>query len=168
MSRGKRSSAQACFPQLDNAEWTKKLDSSIKLGKILGIPIGVNYSWIFVFVLFIFLLARQYSQSHLGWDAPQIWSTALVTTVLFFLSVVAHEMSHSLLAVRKGIPVIGITLFVFGGVSQLSHEARRPMTEFLIAVVIRVKRIGPYQRASREAAYHGRRWRMQGKVVAPN
>jgi len=113
----------------------KELDSSIKLGKILGIPIGVNYSWIFVFVLFIFLLARQYSQSHLGWDAPQIWSTALVTTVLFFLSVVAHELSHSLLAVRKGIPVIGITLFVFGGVSQLSHEARRPMTEFLIAVV---------------------------------
>jgi len=113
----------------------KELDSSIKLGKILGIPIGVHYSWIFVFVLFIFLLARQYSQSHLGWDAPQIWSTALVTTVLFFLSVVAHELSHSLLAVRKGIPVIGITLFVFGGVSQLSHEARRPMTEFLIAVV---------------------------------
>ena len=111
------------------------MNSSIKLGKILGIPIGVNYSWIFVFVLFIFLLARQYSQSHLGWDAPQIWSTALVTTVLFFLSVVAHELSHSLLAVRKGIPVIGITLFVFGGVSQLSHEARRPMTEFLIAVV---------------------------------
>ncbi len=101
----------------------------------MGIPIGVNYSWIFVFVLFIFLLARQYSQSHLGWDAPQIWSTALVTTVLFFLSVVAHELSHSLLAVRKGIPVIGITLVVFGGVSQLSHEARRPMTEFLIAVV---------------------------------
>ena len=101
----------------------------------MGIPIGVNYSWIFVFILFIFLLARQYSLGHLGWDAPQIWSTALVTTILFFLSVVAHELSHSLLAVRKGIPVIGITLWVFGGVSQLSREARRPMTEFLIAVV---------------------------------
>ena len=100
----------------------------------MGIPIGVNYSWIFVFILFIYLLQGQFSQSQ-AWDAPQIWSTALVTTVLFFLSVVAHELSHSLLAVRKGIPVIGITLFVFGGVSQLSHEARRPMTEFLIAVV---------------------------------
>ena len=111
------------------------MDNSIRLGKILGIPIGVNYSWIFVFILFIFLLARQYSLGHLGWDAPQIWSTALVTTILFFLSVVAHELSHSLLAVRKGIPVIGITLWVFGGVSQLSREARRPMTEFLIAVV---------------------------------
>ncbi|MCH7521538.1 MAG: site-2 protease family protein [Candidatus Marinimicrobia bacterium] len=111
------------------------MNSSIKLGKILGIPIGVNYSWIFVFVLFILVLSRQFSQNHLGWDAPQIWATALITTVLFFLSVLVHEMSHSLVAVRKGIPVIGITLFVFGGVSQLSHEARRPMTEFLIAVV---------------------------------
>ena len=111
------------------------MNSSIKLGKILGIPIGVNYSWIFVFVLFIYLLAQQFSQNHLGWDGPQIWGTALITTVLFFLSVLVHEMSHSLVAVRKGIPVIGITLFVFGGVSQLSHEARRPMTEFLIAVV---------------------------------
>ena len=111
------------------------MDSSIKLGKVLGIPIGVNYSWIFVFILFILVLSRQFSQNHLGWDAPQIWATALVTTLLFFLSVLVHEMSHSLLAVRKGIPVIGITLFVFGGVSQLSHEARRPMTEFLIAAV---------------------------------
>ena len=123
------------MPQLYSAGRKKELDSSIKLGKILGIPIGVNYSWILVFFLFIFLLARQFSQNQPGWDAPQIWSTALVTTVLFFLSVLAHELSHSLLAVRKGIPVIGITLFVFGGVSQLSHEARRPMTEFLIAVV---------------------------------
>ena len=101
----------------------------------MGIPIGANYSWIFVFVLFIFLLHNQFSESNPAWAAPQTWATALVTTVLFFLSVVAHELSHSLLAVRKGIPVIGITLFVFGGVSQLSHEARRPMTEFLIAVV---------------------------------
>ena len=111
------------------------MDTSIRLGKILGIPIGVNYSWIFVFILFIFLLARQFSQIHPAWDAPQAWSIALITTILFFLSVLVHELSHSLLAVRKGIPVIGITLFLFGGVSQLSHEARRPMTEFLIAVV---------------------------------
>ena len=111
------------------------MDSSIRLGKIFGIPIGVNYSWIFVFILFIFLLARQFSQEPLGWDAPQAWAIAFVTTVLFFLSVLAHELSHSLLAVRKGIPVHGITLFVFGGVSRLSHEAGRPMTEFLIAVV---------------------------------
>ena len=111
------------------------MGTSIRFGKILGIPIGVHYSWIFVFVLFIFLLESQFSQSPLAWDAPQSWTIALVTTVLFFLSVVAHEMSHSLLAVRKGIPVIGITLFVLGGVSRLSHEPRRPMTEFLIAVV---------------------------------
>jgi Zn-dependent protease len=59
----------------------------------------------------------------------------VVTSILFFLSVLAHELSHSVVAIRRGIPVQGITLFIFGGVSQLAHEARRPFTEFLVSVV---------------------------------
>lgn len=111
------------------------MGASIRLGKILGIPIEVNYSWIFVFILFIYLLGGQFDSLYPAWSSPHKWAIAVVTTVLFFLSVLVHELSHSVLAVSKGIPVRGITLFIFGGVSQLAHEARRPLTEFLIAVV---------------------------------
>jgi Zn-dependent protease len=111
------------------------MGSSIRLGKILGIPIGVNYSWILVFLLFTYLLSDQFANTYPQWPTVQRWSIAAVTSVLFFLSVLAHELSHSVVATRCGIPVRGITLFIFGGVSQLAHEARRPFIEFLITVV---------------------------------
>ena len=60
---------------------------------------------------------------------------ALATSLLMFLSVLAHELSHSLVAIQRGIPVKGITLFVLGGVSQIAKEAERPSTEFMIAIV---------------------------------
>ena len=107
------------------------MGASIRLGKIFNIPIGINYSWIFVFLLFTYLLSDQFA----SWPTFQRWVLATITSILFFLSVLAHELSHSVVAVRKGIPVRGITLFIFGGVSQLAHEAQRPFTEFLVAVV---------------------------------
>ena len=88
-----------------------------------------------IFGLVIFLLSARFDELYPQWPLPQRWATAIITTVLFFLSVLAHELSHSLVAVNRGIPVRGITLFIFGGVSQLAHEAQRPGTEFLVAVV---------------------------------
>ena len=111
------------------------MGSSIRLGKIFGIPIEVNYSWIFVFLLITFRLAQTFGHDHPGWPPVTLWSVAAFTALLFFLSVLAHELTHSVVAIRKGIPVRGITLFIFGGVSQLAHEARQPFTEFLVAVV---------------------------------
>ena len=111
------------------------MGSSIRVGKIFGIPIHVNYSWVFIFLLFTYVLANSFDHIEPEWPAAQRWSVAALTAVLFFLSVLAHELTHSVVAVRKGIPVRGITLFIFGGVSQLAHEARRPLTEFLVAVV---------------------------------
>ena len=105
------------------------------MGKIWGIPIEINYSWIIVFLLFTYLLFGQFGHDYPRWPLFQRWSLAAVTTVLVFLSVLAHELSHSVVALHKGIPVRGITLFIFGGVSQLGHEARRASTEFLVAVV---------------------------------
>jgi Zn-dependent protease/CBS domain-containing protein len=109
--------------------------ASIRLGRVLGIPISINYSWVLVFLLFTFLLGSQFGETYPQWSFMQRWGVAAITTVLFFLSVLAHELSHSVVAVRMGIPVHGITLFIFGGVSQLAQEARRPLTEFLVAVV---------------------------------
>jgi Zn-dependent protease len=110
--------------------------TSIRVATILGIPIGIHYSWIFVFLLLVTLLFWQFTAFPTD-SVPvlQRWLTAILTTVLFFVSVLAHELSHSVVAVHKGIPVTGITLFIFGGVSQLAHEVRRPFTEFVVAIV---------------------------------
>ena len=111
------------------------MDSSIRLGKIFGIPLGINYSWLIVFGLVIFLMSSSFADLYPQWPLASQWAIAVLTAVLFFLSVLVHELSHSLVALAWGIPVRGITLFIFGGVSQLEHEAQRPLTEFLVAVI---------------------------------
>ena len=105
------------------------MDSSIKLGRVFGIPVGVHYSWFLILFMVTFLLSGDFGGGYKGWAA------ALGTALLFFLSVLAHELSHSVVALSRGIPVKGITLFVFGGVSQISREASRPLVEFMIAIV---------------------------------
>ena len=111
------------------------MGSSLRLGKIFGIPVEVNVSWLFVFVLLTFLLFEQFGNQWPPWPLAVRLPVAIVTVVLFFLSVLVHELSHSLVASRKGIPVHGITLFIFGGVSRLGREPHRPLIEFLVAVV---------------------------------
>lgn len=111
------------------------MGASLRLGKIFGIPIEINASWILIFALITYLLGNLFGQSQPSWPEAQRWSVALITAVLFFMSVLAHELTHSVVAVRWGIPVRKITLFIFGGVSQLAHEARRPLVEFTVAVV---------------------------------
>jgi Zn-dependent protease/CBS domain-containing protein len=77
----------------------------------------------------------QYTNEHPGWPPHAAIITALVTSALFFLSLLAHEMSHSLLALAKGLPVHSITLFIFGGVSLIEKEAMNASTEFEVGVV---------------------------------
>ncbi|MDP6549138.1 MAG: site-2 protease family protein [Dehalococcoidia bacterium] len=109
--------------------------ASIRLGKVLSIPIEVNASWVLIFLLLTYVLAQEFESARLGWPVAQRWFVAIVMAVLFFLSVLFHELSHSVVAKRKGIPVQSITLFIFGGVSRLGREPDRPMTEFSVAVV---------------------------------
>ena len=113
----------------------QSMSASLRLGRVFGIPIEVNISWVFVFLLLTFLLASEFENARLHWTVTQRWAVAMITVVLFFLSVLAHELSHSVMAQSKGIPVRGITLFIFGGVSLLDREPQRPITEFVIAVV---------------------------------
>jgi len=111
------------------------MGASLRLGRVLGIPIEVNISWVLVFLLLTYLLAGQFDDTRLRWPLAQRWGVATITVVLFFLSVLAHELSHSVMALCKGIPVRGITLFLFGGVSRLDREPQRPLTEFIVALV---------------------------------
>ncbi len=108
----------------------------IRLLRIAGIPITVDYSWFIVALLVVWSLSAGYFPGRYpGESAEAYWLAGAVTTLLFFCSILAHELSHSLVAVRSGIRIPGITLFIFGGVSRLSEDPKNPTTEFKIAIV---------------------------------
>lgn len=109
--------------------------NGFRLGRVMGIPIVINPSWFLILALVVGALGSQFGSQYPSWAAWERWGVALLTTLLFFASVLAHELCHSVVAVRKGIPVRGITLFMLGGVSQISREASRPGIELLIAIV---------------------------------
>jgi Zn-dependent protease len=107
-----------------------------RLGRVFGIPITIHYSWLFIFALVVWSLAADYLPMHYpGITGPANWAWAIVAAQLFFASVVAHELAHSLVARGAGIPVDGITLFALGGVSELKREATRPRVELAVALV---------------------------------
>ena len=111
------------------------MGKSLRLGRVFGIPVEINITWVIIFLLLTYLLVNRFDSSYLRWPVAQQWAVAIITVVLFFLSVLAHELSHSLVALSRGIRVEGITLFIFGGVSHLAREPERPSEEFLISVV---------------------------------
>ncbi len=111
------------------------MDSSIRLGKIFGIPIGLHISWFLIFGLLTWSLAGGYfPQAYPEIPALAHLLLAVITSVLFFGSVLAHELGHSIVALREKIPVRGITLFIFGGIAQIGKEPPSPGAEFRIAI----------------------------------
>ncbi len=110
--------------------------SGLRLGRIFGINIYVDWSWIFIFLLVTWnLAAGLFPQLHPNWGVTLNWSTAIVASLLFFASVLAHELAHSLVAKARGLPVRSITLFLFGGVSNIQREPASAGTEFVMAIV---------------------------------
>ena len=108
----------------------------ISLGRVLGIPIVLDYSWFLVFALVAWTLASGYFPSEFkNWPTAEYWLVGIATAIVFFLSVVLHELGHSVAAQHYGIPVSSIKLFVFGGVSQIETEPPSARVEFLMAVV---------------------------------
>ena len=106
--------------------------SSLPLVRIFGIRIGVNLSWFVVLFLFIFLLQDSFTDI-LG-DQTTGYLTAVLSVLLFFVSIVLHELGHALAARREGIGVSGIDLFFFGGVMKMSRDTDSPGAEFRVAV----------------------------------
>ena len=108
--------------------------SGVRIGRIFGIPIYLHASWVIIFVLITLSLEGQFSHEHPQWTPAQHWTLGILTSLLFFGSVLFHELSHSVVAIHYKIPVVSITLFVFGGVARISREPSRPVQEFNIAI----------------------------------
>ncbi|MCL4560959.1 MAG: site-2 protease family protein [Chloroflexi bacterium] len=109
--------------------------NSIKLGRILGIPVGLDYSWFLIFALLTWSFATGYYPTEFqNWSPVQYWVVGAVTALLLFVCVLLHELGHSVVALRYKIPVRDINLYIFGGISQLSAEPTSAVSEFWITI----------------------------------
>jgi Zn-dependent protease len=111
------------------------LRSQIKLGRIFGIKIGLHYSWFLIALLIMFSLSSQFHASNPEWGDGVILTLATATALLFFVSLLLHELAHSLVATSNKLPVKEITLFALGGVSQIEKNPVSAKVEFWMAFV---------------------------------
>lgn len=111
------------------------MHAQIKLGRIAGIEIGLHYSWFIIAALIAFSLGERFRAFRPVWTPEVIWGAAIITAVLFFVTLLLHELAHSLMAKSYGLKVRAITLFALGGVSQIESESPTAGSEFWIAIV---------------------------------
>jgi Zn-dependent protease len=104
---------------------------SIQLARVFGIRIGVDVSWFFVLFLIIYSLSSYYEDVAPNSNA---FVLAVISALLFFLSILLHELGHAVIAIRNGIPILGIDLWMFGGVAKLERDTDSPGVEFRVAV----------------------------------
>lgn len=111
------------------------MKSQVKLGTVFGVELGLHYSWVVIALLIVFSLASQFHAVNHNWSEAEVWGTAIITGILFFAFLLAHELSHAMVAKARGLPIHKITLFLLGGVAQIEKEATDPNTEFWMAIV---------------------------------
>ena len=111
-----------------------KRPQEIDLFKVAGVQIAIDYSWLIIFALVLWSLSAGYFPAlHPDYTRIEYWMVGLVATVLFFASIVTHELSHAIVANRLGQPVERISLFIFGGMAHLGHEPTSARDELKIA-----------------------------------
>ncbi len=112
------------------------LHNSFRLFTVRGIEVGVHYSWLIIFFLLTWSLGGHlFPQMLVGRSAAEYWLLGAIAALLLFVAVLVHELAHSFVARARGLNARSITLFIFGGVSNLGGEAKQPSTEFLVAIV---------------------------------
>ena len=107
---------------------------SIQLARVFGIRIGVDPSWFLVLFLVIYSLTGYYQDALPGENDTGAFALATVSALLFFLSILLHELGHSVVAIRNGIPIVGIDLWLFGGIAKMERDTTSPGVEFKVAV----------------------------------
>ena len=111
-------------------------NSGIELFKLSGVEVAIDYSWLVIFALVLWgLSAGYFPHEYPGFAPRSYWIVGFVATLLFFASVLIHELSHAWVANRLGEQVSRITLFIFGGMAHLSGEPESPAVEFKVAGV---------------------------------
>ena len=121
----------------------------MRIGKILGIPIYLHSTWVIVFAGITYSLSNQFMQEHPRWAEPQAWGVGVFTSILFFASLLFHELAHSVVAQHYRIRVVSITLFIFGGVASIERDPDKALQEFNIAIA------GPVASGVLAAAFFG-------------
>jgi len=108
--------------------------NQVRIGKLFGIPLTFDYSWFLVMMFMTWILAGSYFPSeYKGWSVIWYWIIGGTTSALFFASVLLHEMGHSIAARKFNYNVKQVKLFVFGGISEIQEEPRKPVEEFVIS-----------------------------------
>jgi Zn-dependent protease/CBS domain-containing protein len=139
------------------------MKASFKLFRIAGIDIGIHYTLIFIFILISWSLAAGIFPNLTQDQSPAIyWMMGIITALLLFVSVLLHELAHSLVAKARGMGVSSITLFIFGGVSNLEEEPEKPRTEFAMAIV------GPLTSLVLGGIFFGVSIFLMGKIISYN
>jgi Zn-dependent protease/predicted transcriptional regulator len=108
--------------------------TGFRIARILGIPIYLDASWLLIFGLITYSLAMTFRELHPQWTSTEHWTIGILTSILFFSSVLFHELAHSVVALHYKIPVHSITLFIFGGIARIGREPSGPLQEFNIAI----------------------------------
>jgi Zn-dependent protease/predicted transcriptional regulator len=116
-------------------ERSTNIRSHVKLGKLFGVKLGLHYSWLLIALLITFSLAARFQAVDADWSPALVWGSALVTSLLFFAGLLAHELSHAVVAKSFGLPVRSITLFALGGVAQIEKDATQAYVEFWMGIV---------------------------------
>jgi Zn-dependent protease len=114
----------------------ERFSIAFSIGKVFGVPIRVHFSWFLIFALITWTLAVFFLPSQFpGLSFALYWALGAISALLLFISVLFHELAYTYVALKKGLPVSSITLFLFGGVFQLEVEPSDPKTEALMSVV---------------------------------
>jgi Zn-dependent protease/CBS domain-containing protein len=120
---------------LEQTHPTRTSLRGVRIGHILGVEIGIDWSLAIIFLLILFSLGMRWFPSwHPDWSAGAIWGSASAAAVLFFSSILLHELAHALVARRNGIPVNRITLFMLGGIAHMEKEPPSAGAEFKMAI----------------------------------
>src|SRR4051812_11707971 len=108
---------------------------AFRLGKLFGIPLELNASWILIFFLVTWSLATGIYPTELTGLAPGVyWLMRVISALIYFFGIIAHEFGHALVAIRLGVKVRRIALFMFGGVAEIENNPKSGLGEVMVAV----------------------------------